>query len=299
MRGQPTGNGPHRVAATTARELGWKAIAEKLHRRVAMVVGGPGAGKTTLVRYLVEQLASQAGSAALVCADMGQPAMGPPSCLALALRPPWDQPAASWFIGDVSPVGNLLPTVVGASRLVERARNEGADSIVIDTTGLVEGPLGRVLKYHKSLACGVDQVVGLSRGEELEPLLALLEGACAGAERLRPAPQARDRPPPERKRWRESRYQAYFRAAEACQFDSRRLLGGDWASGAEVQRRVRSGALVGLLDERGYCLGLGIVRELRNGRVIVDTPCQELAAVARVQLGKVRLDPSAHFSESR
>ena len=88
---------------------------EELKERTVMLIGAVGTGKTWLAERLVEKLTEAGILTSLVAADMGQPSVGVPSCLGLSTSPPWDQPAACWFVGDITPVGNLLPTVVGTA----------------------------------------------------------------------------------------------------------------------------------------------------------------------------------------
>ena len=88
------------------------------------------------------------------------------------------------FVGSTSAQGHLLPVVAGVARLHRRAKNEGADLIVVDTSGLVSGITGQVLKYHKIELLEPDLVVGLQRGEELRALLELVLGAAGRLRRL-------------------------------------------------------------------------------------------------------------------
>src|SRR5437867_2784801 len=164
-----------------------------------MVIGGPGTGKSHLASYLAENFRGSRGRVGLVSADPGQPSLGGPTCAALALEPPWNTPEAMWFVGDVSPRGHLLQTVVGTARLAARARDGGAATVVIDPSGLAQGALGSLLKYHKAVAAGVDEVVAIQLDAELEPLLALLSGPCRAIHRLAPVAEATDRSRDERR----------------------------------------------------------------------------------------------------
>jgi polynucleotide 5'-hydroxyl-kinase GRC3/NOL9 len=84
-------------------------------------------------------------------------------------------PDALAFVGATSPQGHLLPLVTGAARLLARARAEGADLVVVDTSGLVSGIYGQLVKFHKVEMLEPDLVVGLRRGEELDPVLGVIQ----------------------------------------------------------------------------------------------------------------------------
>jgi polynucleotide 5'-hydroxyl-kinase GRC3/NOL9 len=221
---------------------------------------------------------------------MGQASVGVPCCLGLSLGPAWDEPAALWFIGATSPVGHLLPAVAGTARLARRARAEGVRTLLVDTTGLVAGPVGRVLKYHKAVAVGADRVIALQRAAELEPLLALLEGPCPVVHRLAPAPEAHDRSPAERKSYREARFRAHLHGGSLLPFDPGQLLGPDWTLGwGPAAAAALPDTVVGLLDAEGFCLALGVLEEGGPDRIGVHTAWRRPGAVARIQLGRLRL----------
>jgi polynucleotide 5'-hydroxyl-kinase GRC3/NOL9 len=269
---------------------GWEPILGELGRETVMVIGTPGVGKSWLARYLAEGLAQRGWTVGLVSADPGQAAVGVPACLGLSLSPRWSEVTAQWFVGNRTPVGHLLPMVVGTARLVERARASGAQAVILDPTGLAEGPLARVLKYHKAVAAGVNQVIALQRGEELEPLLALLEGLCLRIHRLRPVPEARDRTPEARKRYREERFRTHLQDGQTHLFRRGLVLGRDWQLGPpSEEQRLEANTLVGLLDRPGYCLALGLVQEVHAESLVVYTAWREVPAVARVQVGNLRV----------
>lgn len=279
-----------RASPSTKPGPGWEQVLSQLGRETVMVVGTPGVGKSWLARYLAEGLAQRGWTVGLVSADMGQASVGVPGCLGLSLRLPWSEVTALWFVGNRTPVGHLLPAVVGTARLAERARTSGAQAVVIDPTGLAEGPLARVLKYHKAIAAGVKQVVAVQRADELEPLLALLEGPCSRIHRLRPVPEARDRSPEERKRYREEAFRVHLHDGQIQRLRLDRLLGRDWLLGPPANAQpVQPGTLVGLLDGPGFCLALGLVEEVRADWLAVYTAWRDAKAVARVQVGNLRL----------
>jgi len=273
-------------------------IHEELAGRTVMVVGGPSSGKTAQAQELARALAGR-GPAALVSADMGQQAIGVPTCTVLSMAEPYDRPDAMWFIGDVSPRGSMLPSVVGTAQLVRRAKAQGAQTVVIDTTGMIEGQPGFALKYHKALAAGVDAVVGLQRESELELLLEMLGGLCPMVHRMPVAAETHERSAAQRAAYRQERYAAYFEGAEPLRVDAGRLLGADWAPHPlRRQQFPLPGALVGLLDAEDFCLGIGLVEKLLPGKLVLFTPWTDADAVARMRLGKIRLDRQAGCVEA-
>jgi polynucleotide 5'-kinase involved in rRNA processing len=274
---------------------GWDALSRALGDGVLMVVGAGGSGKTQLARWLVGHAATRA---ALVSADIGQPSVGVPGCLGLALRRPWTAPVAMWFVGDVAFGGHLLPVVVGTARLVARAQRAGASRVVVDTSGLVAGTLGRLLKWHEALAIGARHVVAVQQADELEALLAPL-GRLATVHRVPPVDVARERSREERRAWREARFREHLRGADVHRFGRGRVLGTDWSAGLPPGRDVAARTLVGLLDREGFCSRVGVVDAVRAHTIDVAARCDDPGAVAWVQLGTLRVDERGSESRQR
>jgi polynucleotide 5'-kinase involved in rRNA processing len=245
-------------------------------------------------------LAAGPGKVAVVSADMGQQTIGVPTCLGLSLEAPYERASAMWFIGDVSPSGNLLPTVVGTARLVARARSEGAETVLIDTTGMIESGTGLAMEYHKVLAAGVDCLVALQQGNKLDPLLGLLSPVCPTIHRASPPPEAKDRSLAQRLAYRVERYRTYFQDSGELPLEPSRLVGSNWTPNAMRRHEFPlPGALVGLLDGQGFCLAIGIVEKLLPTRLVIHTPRRAAAAVITLKQGRLRLDRHAMYAEVR
>ena len=275
------------MADTIVPGPGWDTVLGRLAGDTVMVVGALDRGKSHLTRYLLRQAMVRA---ALVSADVGQPSLGPPACLAATVRRPWRTPDTLWFVGETSPARHLLPTVVGTARLAAWARAGGAELVVIDTGGLVQGPLARLLKGQKASAAAVTDVVAIERqDDELAPLLALLEG-IARVHRVRPAPAARQRDRDERRAYREARYRAHLRGAVTVRLPLRRLIGADWSVGAAAAT-PSPGTLVGLVDRRGFCAAIGVVQAIRAGALEIRTRSPKPPPGTRVQAGHFALGP--------
>lgn len=152
-------------------------------KHTVVLVGGLDTGKTSLSRNVLTAAVEAGRPAALLDADVGQKAVGPPATVTLKMvRSAADLEPGSLavademsFVGSTSAQGHLLPVVAGVARLHRRAKDEGADLIVVDTSGLVSGITGQALKYHKVELLEPDLVIGLQRGEELLPLLGVIQ----------------------------------------------------------------------------------------------------------------------------
>lgn len=270
---------------------GWIDVLSMIDRGTLLVLGAQDAGKSSLCRWLVGQLDRGLERVALVDCDPGQTTVGVPGCLGLAMTGPWEAPAALWFVGATSPPGNLLPLVVGAARLAHQARNRGAQVVILDGCGLVDGALARVLHLHLAHGAGVDHLIALERDGELESLLRLLTQDGRRVDRLKVSGVARTRDREERRRHREERFAAHFSDARTRLVSPRRVFGRDWAPGAGED--LEEGTVLGLLDAEGFCLGLGIFRAAHADRVEILTPVTDVP-VARVQAGDFRLDDEGH-----
>jgi polynucleotide 5'-hydroxyl-kinase GRC3/NOL9 len=152
-------------------------------KHTVLLVGGLDTGKSTLSRWLLEAALAAGRPSAFIDADVGQKTVGPPATVTLKhLRSPADlepetlaREDALWFVGSTSPEGHLLQVVTAVASLFRLAKEAGADFVVVDSSGLVSGIYGQILKYHKVEMLRPDLVVGIQRGEELLPLLGVIQ----------------------------------------------------------------------------------------------------------------------------
>lgn len=151
--------------------------------RTVLLVGGLDSGKSTLAHTLLREALAAGRRTAFLDADVGQKSVGPPGTVGLKhvwavedLEPERMAVAdALGFVGSTSPQGHLLPLVTSLARLHARATQEGAGFVVVDTSGMVSGIYGQLVKYHKVEMLQPDLVVGLQRGGELDPLLGVIQ----------------------------------------------------------------------------------------------------------------------------
>ncbi len=275
-----------------------QAVVEKVARSSGVVVllGGLDSGKTTLGLAIAQSGLRLGRSVAYLDADLGQKTVGPPTVVGLKfLRQDADleaealaRPDAMYFVGATSPQGQLLPLVVGAGRLLARAFDDGADLVVVDTSGMVSGVYGQILKYHKIEQLQPDVVVGLQRGNELDPILGIVRRSFATDVVALPVhPDVRPTSVDERAANREAALRRYF--AEPLQRWRIKPTVFMPALPALFDPSMLDRLLVGLSDGKGDYIGLGTIEHsAEDGVLRLVSPVPE--APKALKLGSVRLE---------
>jgi polynucleotide 5'-hydroxyl-kinase GRC3/NOL9 len=265
-------------------------------RGVILLVGGLDSGKSTLASRIARASIEAGLQVGFLDADVGQSTVGPPATVGLRMcRSLQDLDPASLaradrlaFVGATSPQGHLLPLVVGTRLLLDEAREQGADTVVTDTTGLVSGVYGQLLKFHKIAVLRPDLVVGLERGEELQPLLGVVRRFFA-AEVLTLRVHADVVPASVEQRAtnREESMRGYFQ--EPLQRFRVKPTVFVPALPALFDLAVLDHLLVGLSDGKGSCIGVGYLEYLaEEGALRLISPVAE--APKALILGSVRLE---------
>lgn len=192
-----------------------------LRERTVFVIGAKDTGKTTLVKDLANACFHQGYSVGIIDADVGQSDIGPPTTIGLGIvKSPLEQLSdakvhSMYFVGSPSPKGHVLPMLIGVRQMLDRALALNVQKILIDTTGLVSGQLGRILKESKVAIVQPDLIVCLQVNAECEHLLRQYEAfEKPRILRLLPDTQCRHRTQAERRNYRETAFQEYFAHAK-------------------------------------------------------------------------------------
>ncbi len=264
----------------------WKELAAVPMRGLLMIVGASDTGKSTLARLLVDRLN---GKVAHLDGDPGQSNLGPPTTLTLELRSP-EQAPQRWrtFVGAISPTGHMLPLVSAAVRLVRKARDSGAETIVYDTTGLVDPNRGGFyLKLAKIDLLEPDVLIALQRGAELEPLLRpLRKSARVQLVELPVSPHVRIRERLERRRHRAQSFARYFADAKPIP-----LRWSQYAVFPAPDFHLHQ--LLALENQAGFLEGLAIILEIDrvHRELLLLTPLDTFRNVDALRLAYLQILP--------
>jgi polynucleotide 5'-kinase involved in rRNA processing len=275
----------------------WRAVLDEVgDARVIVVIGASDAGKTTLVTRLAGELASRGGPLAVVDADVGQSEIGPPTTVGLGrVTGPLDRLSdatlvALQFVGVSSPARDIRGVVDATRRMAERARAEGLDRVLVDTSGLVAGWPGRLLKERKIAAVDPDLLLVLERADECAPIVSRYAGAPRPrVVRVAAGGRPRSRSPSLRRAHRMAALDRYLAGAGAVTIPRSGVV-VHTPAGAAVE--ACTDALCGLDDGRGDTLALGVLAAASGAtlRILAPLPRAAVARVASVRVGRERGD---------
>lgn len=270
---------------------------------IVIVIGKTDTGKSTLIQYLLTCGLKHGRRVAVIDSDIGQATLGPPACLSLSFwnslkekegRNPRNGKIrteeictyrALKFIGSFNPVGFLLQVVVGVKGLVDQALGRGMDLILVDTSGLIQGRAGFLLKRHKIELIRPNHLIVLQKKEELEIFMKYIPTLPGmNISRVPRSPDGRIRSLEERRSYRTKQFSNHFQDSRARWIhfsNQKKLLPGFLPF---------EGMLVGLLSSADETLGLGVISRIGRKSLEVITPLPTLKRVQKVEPSAIRLE---------
>jgi len=286
----------------------WYALLEVLkeEKGIAILLGAPDTGKSTLATFLIFNLCRQGVKVALVDADIGQSLLGPPTTIGFSIfksDPNWElilSPPELFFVGSTTPEGHFTIHLKGVKRMVDKATSHEVDVILVDTTGLVSGEGGKELKTRKIDLLSPRFVLALQKSDELEPILRhYKEDPLLTIIRLPLSEQVRPRSMEERRAYRTDKFQEYFKhsvvqelAIEEFQIEGEVLDPNGEALPLDWALKI-NGLLIGLKDSNDETRALGLIKNSvpEKKTVRISTPLREMERAKTIQLSSFRVIP--------
>lgn len=258
---------------------------------LVMLIGAGDTGKTTLGKLLLSDAVDAGLTGAYVDGDAAATTVGPPAAVGLRWVKTIDDVRDLGnadevrFVGSTDPQGVMLPYTVSVASLVDAAKR-GADFVVLDTAGVVSGVVGQTLIYHLAELVQPALVVAMHRGEELEPTIGMLRRFLSSRVAMAQPPD--DLVPLSPVERFEQRVEA-FRSALGGELQRWRVQTTVFAPTLpeEFDRSRLESMLVGVQDDHGHCLGLGVL-EVTEGVVRVATRYGE--EMRGLRLGSMRVN---------
>ncbi|MBS7644099.1 hypothetical protein KEJ26_05965 [Candidatus Bathyarchaeota archaeon] len=202
----------------------WKASAEKIIQHLekpclVMVVGAVDCGKTTFCTFLSNYCHKYGLKVTIIDADIGQSDIGPPTTISLgSLSAPLTdffmlRAENIIFVGLTSPSGIVDRIISGLTALKSKALGMGADLVIVNTDGWVQGEGAMEYKVNIAKCLEPNFIIGIQQENELEPILTELEKSRFTITRLKSSPNIKRRDREERKKLREQAYRKYLKGA--------------------------------------------------------------------------------------
>lgn len=290
---------------------------------MAFFVGRNDTGKSTLIKHISRDM-----DVSIIDSDIGQSDIGPPSVVALGERQGGRYVMVDgYFCGSTSPARHFLPLIAGSARMARRVKRY---PVLVNTTGLATGDVGRMLKTEKINSLDPDLIIGIGDGVDY---LDAFARAGATVLRLPASPLVKPKSRSERAVLRQKSFGEHFKDARSITYPfkkfsvERSLLfnGGQPRAISNVLRLDVSGnealvvspdrlsspkalmdalnvdllhfytpgdfvnVLVGLLNDQGKFLGLGIIEamDFEGENIHLYTAASPFCVL---QLGSIKLD---------
>ncbi|HQJ56382.1 MAG TPA: Clp1/GlmU family protein [Caldisericia bacterium] len=234
-----------------------------------IVIGGSDSGKSTFILYLANEIFKIGKSVGVLDLDIGQSNIGPPGTIGFGIvRENLNnlseiEPDKMYFIGGVSPKGNLLQLVVGSFKLLKEMEKKFLDYILIDTTGLVNGMIAEVLKHNKIEVLDPDYIIIFEDENEIDNLINPFIYENKKIVKIKPSSNSIERTRLERMEYRNKKFREYFSNSKRIKihFNENNIIGYDLKKYTPLQNSI-----VGLLDKDRFLLYLGILESIDNDR---------------------------------
>ncbi len=146
-------------------------------QHIIFMLGAVDVGKTHMTTKLANAFFMRGFRVAVVDADIGQSDIGPPCCVGVGIlrrsvRFLHEVPLCCiFFVGSTSPMNCIRESICGTVSGVKKAKELGADVIIVDSTGWVSGKHAVEFKIKEIMHTKPSFIVAIERENELQPLI--------------------------------------------------------------------------------------------------------------------------------
>jgi polynucleotide 5'-hydroxyl-kinase GRC3/NOL9 len=260
---------------------------------ICLVLGAADTGKTTLVESVARCTASSQ-RVAVVDADIGQSHIGPPTTVGWALV---DNPQIDFsqliangisFVGDVTPVGHLLQLTAAVAQCVHQAA-EAAASIIIDTPGLVHGPVACALWWTVQRILQPKSILAVQRGDELNDVISGLQHLNLRLELIQSPPRMPSKSPQCRRSYRQKQFQSYFQDSRSysISLSDISVQYGRLSNPAGLVHR-----LVALRNDKGKDVAIALIEDWQDSKktAVVRAPQLDIRQIRCLVIGDISIE---------
>ncbi|MEM3737311.1 MAG: Clp1/GlmU family protein [Candidatus Bathyarchaeia archaeon] len=249
------------------------------------VIGAIDTGKSTFTTFLANTAIQAKLRVNITDADLGQSDIGPPTTIGeYSMRRELcdlsrEKPDRITFIGTTSPAHATSKILTALSELSKRKRAEGGLNI-FNTDGWVEGEEATKYKLNLLHVIHPDTIVAIRCAHELEALLGEINRAGYEFITVMTPPVVRRRSREDRKEIREHAYLRYLQnsSIRVIPRDELRVRGDP---------RWQTGILVGLFDEEGELLGIGVLEAYAPDKGLVKIMTPVKGKIAELEFGQI------------
>jgi polynucleotide 5'-kinase involved in rRNA processing len=275
-------------ADNTAQQLLSKDLIQK---GICLILGASDTGKTTLAEALAKHLAKHR-RVGIIDADIGQSHIGPPATVGWAVV---DNPQIDFskltvggisFVGDITPVGHLLQLTAAITQCVQQV-SEAVELIIVDTPGFIYGPAAAALWWAVQRILKPKLILVVQRGDELNYILSGLRFFDLQLELVKSPPQIPSKSPQNRQSYRRSQFISYFRNAGPYNISLSNIA---VQPGINLRRESFINRLVGLRNENGIDMTIGIITGWQQGGIIiVKAPPLDIRQIRCLVIGDITI----------
>ncbi len=264
---------------------------------VILILGKADSGKSSYCTYLVNKLVNEKCRVAVLDGDLGQSDIGPSGTVGYAItsKPVSDlynlKLENASFVGVTSPILAMKSVIEALTAMKAQILEQAIDFVVVNTDGWVAGDVAVRYKIELINEMKADLIVGVPLENELEPLIANIEGTPIIL--VEPSSSLNPRNPEKRKTLRDMTYTRYLKDAKLQCYPLSQLVIEPRASLPKNQEPEK-GLLVGLYALKNEFLGIGVLREINQVRKVLKVQTAVSAKPQRIVFGKVFLNMKLH-----